>query len=230
MTTSTKEYRQHRFTRPAGATEILLVRHGESRPATPGEPFPLVDGHGDPELSEIGREQAMRVADRLKQEVIDAVYVTNLRRTVETAAPLVMHLGVDPIVEPGLREVHLGEWEGGLFRVKAHENDPVYLKMQAEERWDVIPGAEPYDRLSARVSDAIARIAGNHPDQVVAAFVHGGIVGHILAHACGARPFAFNGADNGSISHIVVADGRIVVRRFNDCAHLLGVTSDGALT
>lgn len=225
-----KEYRQHRFTRPAGATEILLVRHGESRPATPGEPFPLVDGHGDPELSEIGRVQAMRVADRLKQEVIDAVYVTNLRRTLETAAPLITHLGVEPIVEPGLREVHLGEWEGGLFRIKAHENDPVYLRMQAEERWDVIPGAEPHDRLSARVSDAIARIAGNHPDQVVAAFVHGGIVGHILAYACGARPFAFNGADNGSISHIVVSDGRIVVRRFNDCAHLLGVTSDGALT
>ncbi|MEX0942049.1 MAG: histidine phosphatase family protein [Pseudomonadales bacterium] len=230
MKESVKEYRQHRFTRPSGATEILLVRHGESRPATPGVPFPLVDGHGDPELSETGRMQAVRVAERLKQEAIDAVYVTNLRRTMETAGPLVDHLGVAPIVEPDLREVHLGEWEGGLFRIKAHENDPLYLKMQEEERWDVIPGAESHVGLKARVSNAIARIASNHPDQVVAAFVHGGIVGHILSHACGARPFAFNGADNGSISHIVVAEGRIVVRRFNDCAHLIGVTSDAMMT
>ena len=53
-----KEYRQARFTRPPGATEILLVRHGESRAATPEDPFPLVDGHGDPELHPNGREQA----------------------------------------------------------------------------------------------------------------------------------------------------------------------------
>ncbi len=54
------EYRQARFRRPAGATEILLVRHGESRAHRAGESFPLVDGHGDPELSELGRAQAIR--------------------------------------------------------------------------------------------------------------------------------------------------------------------------
>ncbi len=53
-----QEYRQTRFTRPQGATEILLVRHGESRAARVDEPFPLVDGQGDPELAPQGREQA----------------------------------------------------------------------------------------------------------------------------------------------------------------------------
>jgi len=134
-----REYRQNRFVRPPGATEVLLVRHGESRPVRPGEPFPLVDGHGDPELSELGRHQAIRVGERLRAEPIDAIYVTNLRRTAETAAPLARHLGIEPRVEADLREVHLGEWEGGLFRIKAHENDPLYLKMQQEERWDAFP-------------------------------------------------------------------------------------------
>lgn len=206
------------------------MRHGESRPATPEEPFPLVDGHGDPELSDIGREQAKRVGERLRREPIDAIYVTNLRRTLETAEPLAAHLGVEPVVEPDLREVHLGEWEGGMFRIKAHENDPVYLQMQQEERWDVIPGAEPHDALNARVTAALHRIAEQHRDRLVAAFVHGGIVGHILAHAAGARPFAFNGADNGSISHIVVVEDRIVVRRFNDCAHLVDLETEGGMT
>jgi probable phosphoglycerate mutase len=67
---------------------------------------------------------------------------------------------------------------------------------------------------------ALGRIHRAHPDQLVAAVVHGGVIGHILAHATGARPFAFNGADNGSISHIVMLGERIMVRRFNDSTHL----------
>jgi len=225
-----KEYRQSRFTRPPGATEILLVRHGESRAHTPDEPFPLVDGHGDPELSDLGHEQALRVGERLKSEPIDAIYVTSLRRTVETAAPLAGHLGIEPVVERDLREVHLGEWEGGLLRIKVHENDPIALKMREEERWDVIPGAESHDSIQRRVKGALARIVKAHPDQMVAAFVHGGIVAHILAQAAQSRPFAFNGADNGSISHIVVVQDRIIVRRFNDSAHLADIGTDNAMT
>lgn len=225
-----KEYPQHRFTRPPGATEILLVRHGESRAHVPGEPFPRVDGHGDPELSALGRAQAERLGERLRGEGIDAIYVTNLRRTVETAAPLAAHLGLTPVVEAGLREVHLGEWEGGLFRVKAHEQDPIYLRMQQEERWDAIPGAESRAAVHERVMASLDRIVARHPDQLVVAFVHGGIVGHILSHAAASRPFAFNGADNASISHIVVVGDRIMVRRFNDAAHLTDLMSEGLPT
>jgi len=215
-----KSYRQHKFSAPAGATEILLVRHGESRAAVHGEPFPLVDGQGDPELAPDGREQAAQVGERLRHHRVAAIYVTSLRRTHETAAPLAGHLGLTPIVEPDLREVHLGEWEGGLFRVKVAQGDPIYERMQTEQRWDVIPGAESHDRLRQRVQPCLQRIHQKHPDQMVVAVVHGGIVGHVLAEATGSRPFAFNGCDNGSISHIVMIGDQIMVRRFNDSAHL----------
>jgi probable phosphoglycerate mutase len=49
---------------------------------------------------------------------------------------------------------------------------------------------------------------------------HGGVIGEVLANATGARGFAFIGADNASISHIVVEEDRITVRRFNDTTHL----------
>lgn len=215
-----KEYRQHKFELPEGATDILLVRHGESRAATPDDPFPLVDGHGDPELAPQGREQAVAVGERLKDLPVSAVYVTNLRRTAETAAPLCEHLGVTPMVEPDLREVHLGEWEGGLFRIKVHENDPIYQQMQQEQRWDVIPGAESTETLNQRVFAGLQRIAEKHPNELVVVVVHGGVIGHIVAHATGARPFAFNGCDNGSISRIVMLNGEVVVRGFNDITHL----------
>jgi probable phosphoglycerate mutase len=54
----------------------------------------------------------------------------------------------------------------------------------------------------------------------VAGFTHGGVVGPIRAEASGSQPFAFTGTDNGSIAHLVVMDGRWIIRRFNDTAHL----------
>ncbi len=220
MNETIKEYRQQRFARPPGATEILLVRHGESRAATAESPFPLIDGHGDPELHPNGCIQAERVGERLRHEPISAVYVTSLRRTAETAAPLCARLSLTPIVEPDLREVFLGAWEGGVLRMKAHDNDPVYLRMLAEQRWDVIPGGESWQALNVRIVRALSGIHESHPDALVVAVVHGGVIGHILAHATGSRPFVFNGADNGSISHIVMVGEQILVRRFNDSSHL----------
>ena len=101
-------FRQHSYQPPAGATEIILVRHGESRAASMENPFPLVDGHGDPELHPNGEQQAVAVGEALKRENIAAIYVTSLQRTVQTAAPLAAHLGIKPQVEADLREVLLG--------------------------------------------------------------------------------------------------------------------------
>lgn len=213
-------FRQVRYAPPPTATVLLLVRHGASEPAHPDRPFPLVDGHGDPALDPVGEEQARLVAKRLANERVDAIYVTSLRRTHQTAAPLAAALGLTPVEERDLREVHLGEWEGGLIRHKLAAGDPIALRMRAEERWDVIPGAEPYDVLTARTTAAVGRIVAAHPGQRVVAVVHGGIIGHLLHLAAGSRPFAFNGADNTSISELVIDGDTQVIRRFNDTTHL----------
>lgn len=212
--------RQHRFSRPPGAAELLLVRHGESAAAIDGVPFPLVDGQGDPPLHEEGERQAILIGERLASEDIAAIYVSTLQRTVQTAAPLAATLGLTPIVEPDIREVHLGEWEGGGLRKQLAEGHPAALKMRTEQRWDAIPGAEPSEQFRARVRGAITSIASGHADQCVAVFAHGGTIAEILSIATGSRPFAFIGADNGSISHIVVVGDTWIVRRFNDTSHL----------
>jgi probable phosphoglycerate mutase len=208
---------------PPGATDLLLVRHGASQAYIDGTPFALVDGHGDPPLSAEGEVQARQVCARLATESIDAIYVTTLRRTAQTAAPLAARLGLGPQVEADLREVHLGEWEGGIFRKNVADGHPISLRMQEEQRWDVIPGAESSAALAGRVQAAIERIAAAHPGQRVAAFTHGGVIGQALALASGSRPFAFLGAENTSISRLVITGGRWIVRGFNDTAHLDGV-------
>jgi 2,3-bisphosphoglycerate-dependent phosphoglycerate mutase len=215
-----REYRQEPFAPPPGALDLLLVRHGASMPWAPGRDFALADGHGDPALSPEGVEQAEKAAGRLATERVDAIYVTSLRRTHQTAAPLARLTGLEPRVEPDLREVYLGEWEGGVFRQRVADADPLAVRMFEVERWDVIPGAEGADVFASRVRGAVMRLAEAHPDQRVVAVTHGGVIGSVLQQAARSRGFAFANADNASISQVVVVGERWIVRRFNDTAHL----------
>jgi probable phosphoglycerate mutase len=221
--TEPTSYRQQRFEPPPGALDLLLVRHGQSEAYQDGRPFALVGGHGDPPLSELGEQQARQLAVRLSTAGIAAIYVTSLQRTAQTAAPLTAKVGLDPLIESDLREVNLGEWEGGEFRKMVATDNPVAQRMLAEERWDLIPGAEPAAEFAARVRAAIDRLAAANPGQRVAAFTHGGVIGQALSLATGSRPFAFVGAENASISRLVITGDRWIVRGYNDTAHLDGI-------
>jgi probable phosphoglycerate mutase len=213
--------RQWRFQPPPGATEILLVRHGESEPAVEGQSFQLLNGQSDPELAPEGAAEAERVCERLANEQIEAIYVSTLRRTAQTAAPLARRLGITPVADDDLREIFLGEWEGGgMFRQAVSDRHPLAERMFEEQRWDVVPGAERMEAFGSRLRGAIERIAAAHADERVVVVGHGGMIGEILAQATGSQGFAFIGADNASISHIVVTEDRWILRRFNDTSHL----------
>jgi 2,3-bisphosphoglycerate-dependent phosphoglycerate mutase len=225
---SEERFEQRRLVRPPGATEILLVRHGASADAMRGVDFPILDGHGDPPLSPRGHEQAQLLAARLAtiEPRPTALYVSGLTRTLETAAPITEALGLEPVEIKDLREVRLGEWEGGVFRIKVSDGDPLALRLFAEERWDLIPGAESMEALAARTLKAVERIVDEvGPDATAIAVAHGGIIGELCRQATQSRPFAFIGCDNTSITRlwIVPQYGRWVLGSFNDSAHLDGV-------
>ena len=215
-----QQFAQQRWQRTPEATEVILLRHGASQPFVPGQPFPLVDGQGDPPLSSVGLTQAQSSADRLRNEPIAALYATNMQRTQQTVAPLAALLGQEVVIEKDLREIGLGEWEGGLLRQKAAENHPIYQQMLLEQRWDVIPGAESNQEFGSRCMNALDRIVERHPGELVLCTVHGGVIGSILAQIASSSPFAFAGADNCSISQIVQSEGDWLIRRFNDSSHL----------
>ena len=216
----TKKYYQHRFEVPKGAVDVIFIRHGETITAIPGESFPLKDGQGDPPLHERGEAQALAVAERLKDEHFDALYVTSLQRTHQTMAPLAAHKGMTPIIEPDLREIWLGDWDGGLYRIKSAEGAPEFLKAKAEHEWGHIPGAETTAELHERVERGLWRLLENHADQRIAFCVHGGVIGAIMSIATGCKPFGLIGAANGSIHNVVLTKDRFFVRSFNDTNHL----------
>jgi probable phosphoglycerate mutase len=216
-------YGQRRFALPADATEIVFVRHGASAPVFPGQSHELTpDGLGDPPLAPEGVVQAAAAAQRLRSEPLSALFVTSLRRTVETAAPTVAWSGLEPTVVPELSEVHLGEWEGGEYRIRIRNGDPIALQALREERWDIIPGAEPMEDFAARVKTGVQHVAAMiGPGRVGAAFVHGGVIGEICRQATSSRPFAFVHADNCSLTRLVLfADGYWLLRGFNETTHL----------
>jgi len=215
-------YEQRPFALPPDATEIVLLRHGATAAPAPGRPHPLLDGRGDPPLTEVGEGQAERAAERLAAEGPASVFTTGLRRTVQTAAPLAARLGLEPVEIPELREVHLGDWEGGEFRMRMADHDPVAVRVVVEESWELIPNAETAAGVAARTRAGIERaVAETGPGRSGVAVVHGGVIGDLCRQATGSRPFAFLHADNASLSRLVVfADGRWLLRSFNDVAHL----------
>lgn len=238
-----RSYPQGFFTPTPGSSQILLIRHGQSEPYYPGRPFPLVDGHGDPGLTDLGHYQAELVGHRLALEPIGAIYVSTLTRTHQTAAPLVRALGLEPRVEPDVREVYLGEAEGGVLREMFAQDHPIAQEIRATNEWGVIPGAESNEVFTHRTVGAVLRIAERHRDQMVAVFCHGGVIGAVLAHAAGTTLGAFFGARHTSVNHLVISgdvanlsrDGsngskgrqpNWIIRSFNDAAHAGGLTGD----
>jgi probable phosphoglycerate mutase len=216
-----ESYPQYRFRIPPGACDLLLVRHGESAPMPAGAGFPATaTGQADPELSPLGREQAVLVSARLAKAGLDALYVSTLRRTQQTVAPLVEQTGMKPTIEEDLREIELGEWEGGEFRRLVNMKDPRMLRLLRHGSWSEVPGGEDHKAFADRVGGAITRIAAAHPDQRVALVCHGGVIGQIISLATGAATLSFMGCDNSSISQVIVHDDHWIVRRFNDTEHL----------
>jgi probable phosphoglycerate mutase len=215
-------FEQSPYELPPGSTEVVLVRHGASEAAVVGSRFPLVDGHSDPALSAAGRAQAEMVAEGLGGDEFSGLFVTSLRRTRETAAPLAAATGLEPVVVPDLREVYLGDFEGGEYRIRAGRGDPIIQQVFSEERWDAIPNAESWEDFGARVSAGVEQIVATvGPNTTAVAVVHGAVIGQLCRQATASRPFAFVHSDNCSISRLVVLDdGRWLLRTFNDIAHL----------
>lgn len=203
-------------------TQLLLVRHGATIRGPGEQAEPVAFDGSDPDLNELGRRQAEAVCRQLTRERPAAIFVTGLRRTEQTAAPLATRTGIAPRVVRDLREVELGAWDGAGLRTRLASEDPLALQVLRDERWDAIPGAEPLDGFADRVRRGIALVSESIDfEQTAVAFVHGGVIGEVCRQATASRGFAFIHAENGSITRLIVdADDHWTVRSFNETGHL----------
>ncbi len=188
-------------------TTILLARHGESD----WNRDQRWQGHADRPLTDLGREQARALADRLAATELDAVYSSDLERARETAA-IVAEPHQLPVKElPDLREVDVGSWSG-LTRAEAEERFPNAFRRWTEggEGWD---DGETYEQLSERVVGAVLAIAARHPRDRVLLVAHGGSIRAVHAAALGVDVHAYRRIQrvepNATLSAVCVEDGRL---------------------
>lgn len=213
---------QRPFTPPSDAKELILVRHGSCSQPPPGKDDRPLGPQNDPPLDEHGLMQAVAVCERLREEPIAAVFVSTLRRTAETAAPLLAWWQQEPVVLDDLREVMVGDWEHGELVRRAAAGDPEFTAMMRGQRWDAIPNAEPAGAFAERVGRGLeAAVAASGAETVAVAFTHSAVISEALRQITGSEPFAFMSVSNGSLTRVVrMPDGRWVLVSFNETAHL----------
>jgi broad specificity phosphatase PhoE len=197
---------------------LLLVRHGQSTWNSEHR----IQGQLDPPLSQEGRKQADRLAQRLTGRRLAGFYASDLRRAFETAQAIGGALGAHAEPMPGLREIYLGQWEGLRTEELAKRFPEVWARWTEEPDWDLVPGGEGSALFEARVSAALDAIFERHEQGDVLAVTHGGVI-QVALHRVFGRPsrglFAFK-IQNASISVIEKRGGRVVIGGVNDTGHL----------
>ena len=191
-------------------TRLFLCRHGEPEAAGIGR----FCGAIDVGLSPQGFAEAEALAASIDADV---VYASPLRRCLETARPLAARLRVEPIVEPRLREIDFGEFDG-LTYDEARERWPdVYASLLDDPTTVRFPGGESYGDVRVRVSETLAEIVEGHEGVRVAAFVHAGVIRTALALILSLPPEALFRIDQryGAVNVVDWIDGIPVVRLVN---------------
>lgn len=195
------------------------MRHGAcDPPAVDG----LIGGRSDPGLNERGRAEAAAVTRRLAEVPVSAAFATPLRRTTETAAAVAAGHGVGVEVLPDLVEVYLGEWEGHGIHERGARGDAELARVLREQRWELIPGAEPAVEFAERVRRGVERVAdGAQPGKVAVGFTHSAVIAEFCRQITGAEPFAFLHNSNGSLTRLFrMPDRRWVLVSFNVTEHI----------
>lgn len=205
-------------TSPRGRLRLFLVRHASSV----WNDQRRIQGQLDPPLSEKGREQASRLAERFRGCRFAAFYSSDLRRAVETARSLSEAIEAEPQVTAELREVGLGEWEG-LTREDILVRYPdEWQRWVSEPSWDIVPGGEGADVFEARVAAFLDRLTARFSSGDVLLVTHGGVIQVAILRLLRRRshglfPFLIQ---NTSLNVLEGEPGRMVVSRVNDTCHL----------
>ena len=133
-----------------GVVEIVLIRHGQ--PEWTKDGLNVVD----PPLTELGHEQAARMADALAGEDFDEVLVSPLQRARQTAAPLYERLGRSETIEPWLEEIRDPSWHGTPREKAEHAYDELRAR-PADQRWDGLVGGESIRDFTDRIHAGATR-------------------------------------------------------------------------
>lgn len=197
--------------------ELWLIRHGQST----WNAERRIQGSSDPPLSDHGRQEARRLAGRLGGEAFDAVWSSDMQRALETARLSAPRREASICIDPRLREIDCGVFEGRLHEELTDDERMQYEVWYRGPFDRCVTGGESSDELRARVGAWLEELpaAGR-----VAVFSHGGAIGAMLQYFLG-RPGrgAFTWGvrlRNTSITRLSRDGDALLVDAVNDVSHL----------
>jgi broad specificity phosphatase PhoE len=158
---------------------LLFIRHAETDMAG------RFCGHSDPPVNERGLRQIEELVKTIKSESIDAVYSSDLSRSLTTADAIGRAFALSPIKVPELREIGFGEWEG-LSWQEIESRDQVYAHRWSEAYPELpAPGGEHFDVFQSRVLRKVRHLLVMMPQRCAAVVTHAGVMRVVLRSLCG---------------------------------------------
>ncbi|WP_305041345.1 alpha-ribazole phosphatase [Geoalkalibacter sp.] len=195
-------------------TRVYLMRHGQVE----GFGNKRYNGQADVALTPLGRSQSEQLAARLAERPLAAVYSSDLSRCAYAARCIATARGLEPVLLPEVRELHIGAWEGRTWQ----ELQDLYPDQWQARLSDLVnyrvPGGESLAEMAKRVRPALHALVARHRGEEIVLVGHGGVNRVILLDAIGAplkQMFAIE-QDYACLNLIdYFADGNAVVRLLN---------------
>lgn len=188
--------------------ELIVIRHG--RP----ERVENVAGGADPRLNDMGHGQAAAIAEWMKHEPLDAIYVSPMKRARQTSGPIEAALGIEATIDPRVREFdHTHPSYIPLEELRADK--AAWKAYVAKEEASTRP------EFAAEVMSGVEEIVERHRGQKVAVVCHGGVINIVAARVLGLEERMFFNPYYTSINRFMFASsGERSVVSLNDTGHL----------
>ncbi|MCI8423228.1 MAG: GNAT family N-acetyltransferase [Lawsonibacter sp.] len=200
-------------------TTLYLIRHAEAE----GNLYRRIHGWYDALITDNGFRQIQALEERFRDIPVDAVYTSGLYRTMTTARAVYVPKGLEPRIDPDLREIHMGDWEDLPFG-EAYFRFPEEMGRfnRSDPAWKA-PNGEGFLDAGRRMEGAVRRIAQRHPDQTVAIFSHGTTIRLLLGQVKGTLPqelHTLSHSDNTAVTCLTYEDGIFRLVFESDNSHL----------
>ena len=210
------------------AVRLIAVRHGETAWNADGR----IQGQIDIGLNDTGRWQAQRLARALADEPLHAVHTSDLLRAHQTALALALGAGLTVQDNTGLRERHLGDFQGRTVP-EIESLWPAQYRAWRERVPDFAPsgGGESLLQFRARVMATVNTLASAQGQGQIALVAHGGVMDILYRAATGQElqtPRTWTLA-NAAINRLLWTPESLTLVGWADAQHLNRTALDESL-